>query len=157
MVFYLNFCYVQACSLRKMWMWICLKPGPTPSIQAHWAFLNFYCFYIDYVAPIFFVGRAVFLLVVYFMHLVNETNILRWGKTVHVVFENIHSEERWRVDGVTPPQCPHSLNMQVDLLSLFGLHVTWCAQLYSLAETPAIFSLPPHLDSYYEGAIGQQR
>jgi hypothetical protein len=26
--------------------------------------------------------------------------------------------------------------MEVDLQSLFGLHVTWCAQLYSLAETP---------------------
>ncbi len=30
--------------------------------------------------------------------------------------------------------------MEVDLQSLFGLHVTWCAQLYSLAETP---QLPP--------------
>ncbi len=48
----------------------------------------------------------------------------------------------------------HRLNMEVDLQSLFGLHVTWCAQLYSLAETR---QLPPHLDSYYEGAIGQQR
>ncbi len=26
--------------------------------------------------------------------------------------------------------------MEVDLQSLFGLHITWCAQLYSLAETP---------------------
>ncbi len=26
--------------------------------------------------------------------------------------------------------------MEVDLQSLFGLYVTWCAQLYSLAETP---------------------
>ncbi len=34
----------------------------------------------------------------------------------------------------------HRLNMEVDLQSLFGLHVTWCAQLYSLAETP---HLPP--------------
>ncbi len=48
------------------------------------------------------------------------------------------------------------LNMEVDLQSLFGLHVTWCAQLYSLAET-AQLSPPPHLDSYYDGAIGQQR
>ncbi len=31
--------------------------------------------------------------------------------------------------------------MEVDLQSLFGLQVTWCAQLYSLAETP--HSLPP--------------
>ncbi len=32
----------------------------------------------------------------------------------------------------------HRLNMEVlvDLQSLFALHVTWCAQLYSLAETP---------------------
>jgi hypothetical protein len=30
----------------------------------------------------------------------------------------------------------HRLNMDVDLQSLFGLHVTSCAQLYSLAETP---------------------
>ncbi len=34
----------------------------------------------------------------------------------------------------------HRLNMEVDLQSLFGLHVTWCAQLYSLAETS---HLPP--------------
>ncbi len=34
----------------------------------------------------------------------------------------------------------HRLNMEVDLQSLFGFHVTWCAQLYSLAETP---QLPP--------------
>jgi hypothetical protein len=32
------------------------------------------------------------------------------------------------------------LNMKVHLQSLFGLHVTLCAQLYSLAETPP---LPP--------------
>ncbi len=32
------------------------------------------------------------------------------------------------------------LNMEVDLQSLFGLQVTWCVQLYSLAETP---QLPP--------------
>ncbi len=34
----------------------------------------------------------------------------------------------------------HRLNMKVDLQSLFGLHVTWCAQLSSLAESP---QLPP--------------
>ncbi len=39
----------------------------------------------------------------------------------------------------------HRLNMEVDLQSLFGLHVTWCAQLFSLAETSATPSLPPHL------------
>ncbi len=30
--------------------------------------------------------------------------------------------------------------MEVDLQSLFGLHVSWCAQVYSLAKTP---QLPP--------------
>ncbi len=34
----------------------------------------------------------------------------------------------------------HRLNMEIDLQSIFGLHVTWCAQLFSLAETP---QLPP--------------
>jgi hypothetical protein len=29
----------------------------------------------------------------------------------------------------------HRLNIELDLQSLFGLRVTWCAQLYSLAET----------------------
>ncbi len=59
----------------------------------------------------------------------------------------------------TNVQVRHRLNMEVDLQSLLGLHVTWCAQLYSLADTP---QLPPspriwtNLDSYYEGAIGQQ-
>jgi hypothetical protein len=39
------------------------------------------------------------------------------------------------------------LNMEIDLQSLFGLHVTWCAQLYSLAETPQPPPpLPPHWD-----------
>ncbi len=34
----------------------------------------------------------------------------------------------------------HRLNMDVDLQNLFGLHVTCCAQLHSLAVTP---QLPP--------------
>ncbi len=41
----------------------------------------------------------------------------------------------------------HRLNMEVDLQSLFGLHVMWCAQQCSLAETPQL-PPPPHLDSY---------
>jgi hypothetical protein len=32
----------------------------------------------------------------------------------------------------------HRLNIEVDLQSLFGLHVTRCAQLFSLAETPQL-------------------
>ncbi len=39
----------------------------------------------------------------------------------------------------------HRLNMEVDLQSLFGFHVTLCAQLYSLAETPQLPPLTPHL------------
>ncbi len=44
--------------------------------------------------------------------------------------------------------------MELDHQSLFGLHVTWCAQLFS--DTP---QLPPptHLGSYTRGAIGQLR
>ncbi len=50
----------------------------------------------------------------------------------------------------------HRLNMEVDLQILFGLYVTWCAQLYSLVETPQ--PPPPHPPAWalYEGAIGQQ-
>jgi hypothetical protein len=54
---------------------------------------------------------------------------------------------------------PHRLNMEVDFQSLFPLHVTWCAQLYSLAETPQL-SLSPRIWIglvYEEGAIGQPR
>jgi hypothetical protein len=38
--------------------------------------------------------------------------------------------------------CTHRLNMEVDLQSLFGLHVTWCVQLYSLAETTLLRPFP---------------
>ncbi len=51
--------------------------------------------------------------------------------------------------------CNHRLNMELDLQSSFGLHVTWCAQLFSLAETPQPPPSPPHLVSYTRGAIGQ--
>ncbi len=37
-----------------------------------------------------------------------------------------------------------------------GLHVTWCTQLYSLAETPQP-PPPPAFGLVYEGAIGQPR
>ncbi len=50
--------------------------------------------------------------------------------------------------------------MELDLQSLFGLHGAWCAQLFSLAETPQLppnSPLPPHLGSYKSGAIGQLR
>jgi hypothetical protein len=48
--------------------------------------------------------------------------------------------------------------MEADLQSLFGLHVTFSSQLYSLAETPQAPHPPsPALGLVYEGAIGQQR
>jgi hypothetical protein len=46
--------------------------------------------------------------------------------------------------------------MEVDLQSLFGLHVTWCAPAVLIGDP----SPPPHplaLGHVYEGAIGQQR
>ncbi len=46
--------------------------------------------------------------------------------------------------------------MEVDLQSLFGLHIMWCAQLYLLAETPQL-APSPAFGLIYEGAIGQQR
>ncbi len=50
----------------------------------------------------------------------------------------------------------HMFNMELDFQSLFGLQVTWYAQLYSLAEIP---QLPPPsaFGLVYEGAIGQPR
>ncbi len=40
--------------------------------------------------------------------------------------------------------------MEVDLQNLFGLHVTWCAQLYSLAETP---QPPPRIWTCFTRAL----
>ncbi len=45
----------------------------------------------------------------------------------------------------------------ISRLGTFKLHVTWCAQLCSLAETPQLPPFPPRLDSYFEGSIDQQR
>ncbi len=49
----------------------------------------------------------------------------------------------------------HRLNMELDLQSIFGFHVTWCAQLYSLAVTrqPPI---PQHLSSYTRALLISQ-
>ncbi len=47
--------------------------------------------------------------------------------------------------------------MELELQSLFGIHVKWCAQLFSLAETPQP-PPPPAFGLIYEGgAIGQIR
>ncbi len=45
----------------------------------------------------------------------------------------------------------HRLNMELDLQSLFGLHVTWCAQLFSSAETQQ--PLPPCVWAHLLGLI----
>ncbi len=45
------------------------------------------------------------------------------------------------------PALNHRLNIEVKLRSLFGLHVSWCAHLYSLAETLQPPPPPPPLDS----------
>ncbi len=50
----------------------------------------------------------------------------------------------------------------IDLQSLFWLIVKWCAQLYSLADTPQASPPPPALSPplvklVYEDAIGQLR
>ncbi len=45
----------------------------------------------------------------------------------------------------------HRLNMEVDIQSLFGLHVTWCAQLFSLAEILQPHPFTPAFGLIYEG------
>ncbi len=42
-------------------------------------------------------------------------------------------------------------NIELDIQSLFGLHVTWCAQLFSLAEKPQPPSSPRIWAHIYEG------
>ncbi len=46
----------------------------------------------------------------------------------------------------------HRLNRKLDLQSLFGLHVTWCAQLFSLTETP-LSPPPPIIWAHIRGAL----
>ncbi len=46
--------------------------------------------------------------------------------------------------------------MELDLQSLFGLYVTWCALLYSMAGTPEPPALPPHLGSYMRALLVSQ-
>jgi hypothetical protein len=47
--------------------------------------------------------------------------------------------------------------MELDLQRLFGLHVTLCTKLYSLAETPQPPPIPRIWTRKYEGAIDQPR
>jgi hypothetical protein len=92
-IVFLNFCYVQACSLKKMSMWICLKPGPTPSTQAHWPSSIYIVFTLITSRLFFWMGELCFCwFCLVFMYLspilLHETNIRRGEKTVYVVFEN---------------------------------------------------------------------
>ncbi len=48
---------------------------------------------------------------------------------------------------------PQRLNMELDLQSLFELHVTWCAQLYSTGWDPATPPIPTHWDSYTKALL----
>jgi len=59
-----------------------------------------------------------------------------------IVYQNVQASKQYSKHN----HVDHRLNMEVDLQSLFGLDVTWCAQLYSLAETPQP-PIPPHWDS----------
>jgi hypothetical protein len=75
-------------------------------------------------------------------------------KSLHCWTEHLPSQYLWLYGTASKFLiAAHRLNMEVDLQNLFGLNVTWCAQLYSLAETPQ----PPALGLVDEGAIGQQR
>ncbi len=49
----------------------------------------------------------------------------------------------------TSQSCRHRLNMELDLQSSFGVHVTSCAQLFSLTETRN--PPPPPFGLIYEG------
>jgi hypothetical protein len=78
-----------------------------------------------------------------FQHLSNTVSISTFEPN-RLMFWNIISE--------------HRLNMDVDLQSLFGLHVTWCAQLYSLAEAPQLPPISPHWVSYTRALlVGKDR
>jgi hypothetical protein len=46
----------------------------------------------------------------------------------------------------------HRLNMEVDLQSLFGFRVTWCAQLY-IGWDPATPPIPPRIWTRIWGAL----
>ncbi len=84
--------------------------------------------------------------------------LLRHQKSICQLLRHQAPASRTDQVGVTTMErLDHRLNMKIVLQSLFGLHVTWCEQLYSLAETPQPPSLPPHLRLIYEGAIGHPR
>ncbi len=85
---------------------------------------------------------------------ITEPILYGWGKehevaTGHMLWLHASSKAMVTCSNSVSQSCggggnflgvQHRLNMEVDLQSLFGLHVTWCAQLYSWAETP---KLPP--------------
>ncbi len=50
----------------------------------------------------------------------------------------------------------YRLNMEVDLQSLFGLHVSWCAQLLLICWDPATPSIPQHWDSFARALLASK-
>jgi hypothetical protein len=69
---------------------------------------------------------------VYNVHFTTGTMYVGWGLAELRIID--------QVEMLSWMRSSHRLKMEVDLQSLFGLRVTWCAQLFSLAETP---QLPP--------------
>ncbi len=57
-----------------------------------------------------------------------------------------HDEKSEKILDLYLQQCQHRLKMELDLQSLFVLHVY--TELYSLAETPQLSLLSPHLGLY---------
>jgi hypothetical protein len=71
-------------------------------------------------------------------------------RKLHVIMKNCSGSRQWHVHPwrVFPQSNKNRLNMELDLLSLFGLHVHSCTH----RLRPRI--PPPRI---YEGAIGQPR
>jgi hypothetical protein len=63
-----------------------------------------------------------------------------------------HTTAFWGAASMKLEGIGHGLNMELDLQSLFGLHVH-----SRLAETPQPTPLPPAFGLIYEGAVGQPR
>ncbi len=61
----------------------------------------------------------------------------------HITFHEDYCNWNWQASEVDGDK--HRLNVELILQSLFGLHVRWCAQLYSLVTTPQFPTPIPRL------------
>jgi hypothetical protein len=77
--------------------------------------------------------------------------LARWQVVSGVGSEIFSAPSRWKGDKYCQNQ---RLNMELDLQTLFGLHVHR-AQVYSLAETPQPSPLFASFGLIYEGTIGR--